>query len=39
VVGVFLGVFVGWRRGTKLDAALTYLAVAFSQVPYYIIAI
>lgn len=38
-VGIVLGVFVGWKRGTAIDKALTYLAVAFSQVPFYILAI
>jgi len=39
IIGILLGVFISWKRGTTLDNTLTTLAIIFSQIPYYIAAI
>jgi peptide/nickel transport system permease protein len=38
-LGTIIGSICGWRRGTKLDAYITSLALYMSQVPYYFVAI
>ncbi len=39
VIGIALGTLVGWRRGSKLDTTLFSFALAFSQIPYYLLAL
>ncbi len=38
-LGVLFGALLGWRRDSKLGKVLAALAIAFSQIPYYILAI
>lgn len=38
-LGLLIGVLVGWRRDSKLDKGLFTLALGFSQVPYYLVAL
>lgn len=39
VFGVVVGAYAAWKRETKFDTIITDLAIVFSQVPYYIIAV
>ncbi|MGC9014323.1 MAG: ABC transporter permease [Thermoproteota archaeon] len=39
LLGNILGVVVGWKRDTKIDLIMTPLALFFSQIPYYILAV
>ncbi|MEM3427785.1 MAG: ABC transporter permease [Thermoproteota archaeon] len=39
LLGNLLGVIIGWKRGTKLDTAVTSFALVLSQIPYYIMAV
>lgn len=38
-IGMLLGSLVGWRRGTRLSDWVTNFALAFSHVPYYLVAL
>jgi peptide/nickel transport system permease protein len=38
-MGNILGALVGWRRDTKLDRAVLTLALGFSQIPFYVLAV
>ena len=38
-LGNLLGAFIGWRRGSKVDAALTSVCLFLSQIPYYFFAL
>ncbi|MCS7145974.1 MAG: ABC transporter permease [Aigarchaeota archaeon] len=39
VLGLLLGVIVGWKRGTRFDNFFFTFSLIFSQVPYYIVAV
>ena len=39
VLGNLIGAFAGWRQDTKLDKSLVVTALAFSPVPFYLMAI
>ncbi|MEM1972202.1 MAG: ABC transporter permease [Nitrososphaerota archaeon] len=39
IVGIMLGVIVGWKRGTRFDNFFFTFSLIFSQVPYYIVAV
>ncbi|NHV06510.1 MAG: ABC transporter permease [Thaumarchaeota archaeon] len=39
LLGNIIGIIVGWKRGTKVDSVVTSLALVFSQIPYYIVAV
>lgn len=39
LLGTALGALAGWRAGSKLDRALVALALAFSQIPFYVLAV
>lgn len=39
VIGTIAGAFAGWKRGTKIDSILFSIALAMSQIPYYIAAV
>jgi peptide/nickel transport system permease protein len=39
LLGTVLGALAGWRAGGKLDRALVALALAFSQIPFYVLAV
>jgi peptide/nickel transport system permease protein len=39
LVGLLLGVLVGWKRGTRFDNVFFTLSLVFSQIPYYILAV
>ena len=39
VLGIILGGIIGWLRASPLSSALTTFAVAFSQIPQYIVAL
>ena len=39
VVGMFLGTFVGWKRGTAVDSVLAPVGLVASQIPPYLLAI
>lgn len=39
VLGLLLGALVGWRRGALSSRGITNLALAFSHVPYYFVAL
>jgi len=38
-LGVVLGAFTAWKRESKIGGALAGLAIVFSQIPYYIVAV
>jgi len=38
-LGIFLGAVAGWRRGSTFSAALTYCALALSNIPFFFVAI
>jgi len=39
LLGTALGALAGWRAGSKLDRSLVVLALAFSQIPFYVLAV
>ncbi len=39
VLGIVLGTFVGWKRGTGFERATTPVALVFSQIPIYLMAL
>jgi len=39
VLGNIIGALIGWRRGSKVDSAISSVALALQQVPFYILAI
>jgi len=39
VLGMILGTFIGWRRGTTFERVMTPLALIFSQMPIYLMAL
>ncbi len=39
LMGVALGIVAGWRRGTRVDAAITFSAVLVYAIPYYWLAL
>jgi peptide/nickel transport system permease protein len=39
VLGMAVGTVMGWRRGTRLDASATPIALVLSQVPIYLMAL
>ncbi len=39
LVGILLGVLVGWKRGSRFDNIFFTLSLVFSQIPYYILAV
>lgn len=39
IIGIMLGVIVGWKRGTRFDNFFFTFSLIFSQVPYYIVAV
>lgn len=39
VIGLLLGALVGWRRGTRGSEWATNFALAFSHIPYYLVAL
>ncbi|MBO0702100.1 MAG: ABC transporter permease [Candidatus Dormibacteraeota bacterium] len=38
-LGVFLGALAGWRRESTISAALTYCALALSNIPFFFVAV
>lgn len=38
-VGILAGCLIGWKRGTAFDKFFTAASLAFSQVPYYLMAV
>ncbi|MCW4027069.1 MAG: ABC transporter permease [Candidatus Bathyarchaeota archaeon] len=39
IVGLIVGTFVGWKRGTKLDNVALTISLFASQIPYYLLAL
>jgi peptide/nickel transport system permease protein len=39
LLGTILGALAGWKAGSKLDRALVAFALAFSQIPFYVLAV
>lgn len=39
MIGLLLGCVLGWKRDTAFDKTITTLSLAFSQVPYYLMAV
>jgi len=39
VIGIVVGVFVGWKRGSKIDRATFTFALCISRVPFYLTAL
>ncbi|MGQ9631809.1 MAG: ABC transporter permease [bacterium] len=39
ILGILLGTFVGWERGTTIDASITPLGLVASQIPTYLLAL
>lgn len=39
LVGTFLGLYAGWRRGRLIDKIITYIAITIQSVPYFWLAI
>jgi len=37
VLGIFIGVFVGWKRGSKVDSILVPTSTFFSAVPFFMV--
>mgnify|MGYP001206800547 FL=1 len=39
IIGVVLGAILGWKRDKPISGFVTYLAIAFSHIPYYFVAL
>ncbi|GBC70355.1 Oligopeptide transport system permease protein OppB [Candidatus Calditenuaceae archaeon HR02] len=39
IIGLMLGVIIGWKRGSRFDNFFFTFSLIFSQIPYYIVAV
>lgn len=39
IIGTFIGLYAGWRRGSVIDRVITYIAITIQSLPYFWLAI
>lgn len=39
IIGILAGTLIGWKHGSKIDTGVFTIALVFSQIPYYLLAI